>query len=251
MATEQSIKCIVSELVDIDRPRITYPHRIGYSKKGYTDGEIGRAWIKNFDKETRAKANGHRRLLLVDGHVSHYTRAFLEYAREHRIEVIGYPSHSTHVYQGLDVVIFAPMKTAWTTARDRWEREEHTVDKTNFLSVYAEAHLATLTEENIKATFRKTGVIPFNPSVVTSTMMAPSETTSTQSTAPIRQTTPVRLMTDMVRDYIDYAAAAEELEEESSDHDAEIGRDNRPGSSDIPSSYVDQSMTFIQPLPAF
>jgi len=102
------------------------PHRLGYSKKGYTDGEIGRAWIENFDKVTRVKANGRRRLLLVDGHVSHYTRAFLEYAREHRIEVVGYPSHSTHIYQGLDVVIFSPMKRNWTQVRDRWEREGHT-----------------------------------------------------------------------------------------------------------------------------
>jgi len=101
-------------------------HRLGYSKKGYTDGEIGRAWIENWEKSTRAKANGRRRLLLVDGHVSHYTPGFLAYARAHRIEVVGYPSHSTHIYQGLDVVIFSPLKKAWTMARDRWEREGNT-----------------------------------------------------------------------------------------------------------------------------
>ena len=52
---------------------------LGYSKKGWTDGEIGVEWIKIFEKETRAKANGRDRLLLVDGHNSHYTQGFLEY----------------------------------------------------------------------------------------------------------------------------------------------------------------------------
>ncbi|SJK99633.1 uncharacterized protein ARMOST_02941 [Armillaria ostoyae] len=33
-------------------------NRLGYFKKGYTDGEIGVAWITNFDKQTKAKAGG-------------------------------------------------------------------------------------------------------------------------------------------------------------------------------------------------
>jgi len=65
--------------------------RLGYQKKGYTDGEIGVEWIKHFDKHTRGKAAGHRRLLLVDGHVSHYMCAFLEYACNNKIHVLCYP----------------------------------------------------------------------------------------------------------------------------------------------------------------
>jgi DDE superfamily endonuclease len=177
---------------------------LGYSKKGYTDGEIGQAWIEHFDKQTRAKARGRRRLLLVDGHNSHYTRGFLEYARTHQIEVVAYPSHSTHVYQGLDVAIFATMKQNWSDARDHWERSGKTVDKTNFLAIYAEAHLKTLSPENIKSAFRKTGVIPLNPDVITEPMMAPSLETSIRGTLPIEQSSPVKTMAAMIRDYLDY-----------------------------------------------
>ncbi|EJF61425.1 CENP-B protein, partial [Dichomitus squalens LYAD-421 SS1] len=46
---------------------------LGHSPKGYVDGEIGIEWIKHFDKHTKEKAAGRRRLLLVDGHASHYT----------------------------------------------------------------------------------------------------------------------------------------------------------------------------------
>ncbi|KIK36680.1 hypothetical protein CY34DRAFT_26268 [Suillus luteus UH-Slu-Lm8-n1] len=53
---------------------------IGYSKKGWTDGEIGVEYIKDFDKRTKVKANGWDRLHIVDGHNSHYTLGFLKYA---------------------------------------------------------------------------------------------------------------------------------------------------------------------------
>lgn len=42
---------------------------------------IGRLWIQDFDEKTRAKANGRARLLLVDGHNSHYTKEFLEFTK--------------------------------------------------------------------------------------------------------------------------------------------------------------------------
>ncbi|KIK76196.1 hypothetical protein PAXRUDRAFT_18381 [Paxillus rubicundulus Ve08.2h10] len=83
---------------------------LGYSKKGWTDGEIGVKWIKDFDKHTKVKANRQDHLLIVDGHNLHYTCAFLEYAWKNHIHVLCYPAHTTHVYQGLDVVVFAVLK---------------------------------------------------------------------------------------------------------------------------------------------
>jgi hypothetical protein len=55
---------------------LPYNNRLGYSKKGWTDGEIGVEWIKEFDHLTSADAvpgNLKYCLLLVDGHNSHYT----------------------------------------------------------------------------------------------------------------------------------------------------------------------------------
>ena len=108
-----------------------------------------------------------------------YTRGFLEYARMHKILVLCYPAHTTHVIQGLDVVVFATVKQCLGEERDAWEQQTgERISKTNFLGIYGRAHLRTLTSENIKASFRKTGVWPFDPSVVTNEMMAPSKETS-------------------------------------------------------------------------
>jgi len=54
--------------------------RIAHSPKGWTEGTISSEWIKDFDEKTRTKADGRARLLLIDGHNSHYTLEFLDYA---------------------------------------------------------------------------------------------------------------------------------------------------------------------------
>jgi hypothetical protein len=113
------------------------PSSIAHSPKGWTDGVIGHLWIEDFDKKTREKANGQARLLIVDGHNSHYTKEFLDYARENKIHILCYPAHATHVYQGLDVVVFGPLKWYWTQERDAFETEkQQKVTKANFVSIY-------------------------------------------------------------------------------------------------------------------
>ena len=149
-------------------------------------------WIKDFDNQTHEKAAGRDRLLLVDGHNSHYTQGFLEYAQDNKIHVLCYPAHATHVYQGLDMVIFGPLKIYWTQERDSYERKTgQKVSKSNFLKIYAATHVCAFTKENILAAFCKTGLIPFNPTVITKAMMAPSIETSCQSFLPLVPSTPI------------------------------------------------------------
>lgn len=103
-----------------------------------------------------------------------------------------YPAHTTHILQGLDVVIFTTMKLYLSDEWDKWEWETgQKISKTNFLAIYGRAHLHTLMAKNIKATFQKTGVWPFNPNVISTEMMAPSKETSREGHLPIVPATPV------------------------------------------------------------
>ena len=171
---------------------------MGYQKKGYTSGDIGIAWLEDWDKLTSAKAAGRYRLLIVDGHSSHYTMGFLDHARNHKIIVLCYLSHSTHVYQGLDIVIFSILKRTWSDEHDKFEKNGSVITKLNFMSIYAKAHVQAFTKDNIHAAFRKTGVVPFNPDVVTDAMMAPSLETSTSSILALRFTSPVQTMINLI-----------------------------------------------------
>ncbi|PPQ94161.1 hypothetical protein CVT25_004429, partial [Psilocybe cyanescens] len=164
----------------------------GYQKKGWTDDEIGIEWIKQFDQLTRTKAKNEHRLLIVDGHNSHYTVPFLQYACENQIVVICYPAHGTHIYQGLDV------------ERDNWFRSTgQPMDKNNFLQIFSKAYVAALTPENIKMAFKKTGIHPYDPSVITESMLAPSKDTSYEVHLPVpmkQASEPVQALAKALRD---------------------------------------------------
>jgi hypothetical protein len=83
---------------------------------------------------------------------------FLSYARMNNIIVLCYPSHSTHVLQGLDVACFSPLKRFYSVEKEKFERMGHRkVKKEDFLQLYAKAHICAFTEGNIKAAFAKTG----------------------------------------------------------------------------------------------
>lgn len=173
--------------------------------------------MKVFEEETRGKAKGEHRLLLVDGHNSHYTIPFLLHARLSMIHVLCYPAHATHIYQGLDVVIFAILKLLLGQERDKLLRDTgKAINKSNFLSVISNAYTRALTPGNIRTAFRKTGIHPFNPDVVTPDMLAPSKETSLESHLPVETSESTKVFAGMLRKL----QAAEEVESDPSDSDS-------------------------------
>jgi hypothetical protein len=130
------------------------------SDKGITTDELARDWLRDyFDPWTKTRANGEPRLLLLDGHRSHYSLAFVRYARYNNILLVSYPGHSTHLLQPLDLVLFSPLQKAYSTAVADYTRTSRcSITKKDFWKFYLLA-----TAENIKSAWRKSGVFPFNP----------------------------------------------------------------------------------------
>ncbi|KAF8221739.1 DDE-domain-containing protein, partial [Tricholoma matsutake] len=162
-------------------------------ENGWTDGGLALEWMKkDFDPQTKEKAAGETRVLLMDGHSSHYTADLLEYCLENDIKVIGYPPHCTHALQGLDVVCFVKMKVAWKEEINAFEElHRWSVDKGDFCGVFGRAYILAFTKENIEAAFAATGIHPFDPNVVRPEQMKPAEATSTRSSFPLLQPSPV------------------------------------------------------------
>ena len=62
-----------------------------YSPKG---------WLQKFDAQTRIELAApplEYRLLILDGHRSHYNLRFIEYAWNNKIILLSFPGHSTHL----------------------------------------------------------------------------------------------------------------------------------------------------------
>jgi len=146
--------------------------------------------------------------------------------------VLCYVAHGTHVYQGLDVVIFAVLKHYLGVERDALLHTTGTaIDKGNFLQIISKAYITTLTPELIKTAFRKTGIWPFNPNVITADMLAPSKETSIQSHVPVPTSSqPVQILAAMLQGL--------QITGDTPDSDADvISEGQRAG----PSSTQDQS----------
>lgn len=68
----------------------------------------------------------------MDGHGSHLTFDFLDYAFKHQILVVGLPSHTTDFLQPLDVAIFRPLQRACGQEVDKRLRQHQVITKETF-----------------------------------------------------------------------------------------------------------------------
>ena len=149
------------------------------SASGWTSDEIGFKWLEEFfDKKTRDKARRQWRLLFVDGHGSHVTLKFLEWAQVHKILVAVYPPHSTHRLQPLDVGCFAPLATYYSQLLEQQTRlsEGQTrMTKRDFFKCFYPAWHTAFVYDNIASSWSKTGLLPFNPALVVDKLRPPNQ----------------------------------------------------------------------------
>jgi hypothetical protein len=90
-----------------------YPPAIVISDKSWTSNEITLIWLKqHFEPKTRSP-HAEDRLLIIDGHDSHYSIEFIEFCDAHRIHLFILPPHTTHMLQPLDKGIFGPLGKAY------------------------------------------------------------------------------------------------------------------------------------------
>jgi hypothetical protein len=156
------------------------------SPNRWTDQQITVEWLtKTFDPQTKEKAAGCKRVLLVDGHNLHTSAEFLREADARNFIVLAYPPHCTHALQGLDVVCFAKMKKVWHDEITEFEKLGRKVNKTTFLFVFGTAFLKAFDEGTVKAAFSATGIVPYNPNIITAEQMKPSKPYSTHGTFPL------------------------------------------------------------------
>lgn len=138
----------------------------GSSPNGWTSNRIGLEWLqRNFGPRstTAIKAGGKRRLLLLDGHISHVNGNFLHYCLDNNVVLACLPPHTTHKLQPCDKGIFGPYKGGYSRElKDRSEANEYGVGKKNFASILEVARRQAFSPENIKSAFRSTGIWPPN-----------------------------------------------------------------------------------------
>lgn len=134
------------------------------SEKGWTSDAIALKWLQEiFIPQTKPKTP-QRRLLIVDGHGSHTTDEFLYECHQNDIYLLFLPPHTSHVLQPLDISVFSPIKTYYRQALAKYHNLEDSTPygKITFLRCYHEARKLGMTERNIRAGWRGSGLWPVN-----------------------------------------------------------------------------------------
>lgn len=139
------------------------------SENAWTSQEIGLEWLQRvFIPESTPQLNQHR-MLLLDAHSSHINIEFLWSCKQHKIELLFLPAHSTHVLQPLDLSVFSAAKTRYRNQiRDLASLDDAApVKKQQFIRYYNLAREDSITERVIRAGWRAAGLVPYNPDLVT------------------------------------------------------------------------------------
>jgi hypothetical protein len=116
---------------------------------------------------------------------------FIEYCHQNRILLAIFPPHSTHTLQPLDVVLFKPLSSAYSSelAHHQQQALGHLpIKKGDFYPLFRSAWNTSFKKETILKSFEATGIWPMNPEVIlkrfTSTSDRGQRTPSSQPEQP-------------------------------------------------------------------
>ena len=131
------------------------------SQNGWMTTEVFSEWFSKFAE----KVTERPLLLILDGHLTHVSVDLVETAILEDITIVKLPPHVTDKLQPLDVTCFGPMKREWERTLNEWVNEhgpKNPMKKPNFVDMLSKIWHKCLSEENVKAGFRATGIYPVN-----------------------------------------------------------------------------------------
>ncbi|RYP64451.1 hypothetical protein DL771_008739 [Monosporascus sp. 5C6A] len=139
-------------------------------QNGWTNTEIGLKWLREvFIPNTKPEDPDEWRLLVIDGHNSHTTEDFMWMCLQNKIYIIFLPAHASHIFQPLDVGVFATLKRRFRYwFRERcYGRASEATDKTDFLWALSKAWgEVMMTSKYILKGWEATGLRPINKAKV-------------------------------------------------------------------------------------
>jgi hypothetical protein len=132
---------------------------------------LGFKWLELFHRHTKVKVrNGQDwRVLWVDSHGSHLSMEFLNWSMEHRIHVAVYPAHSIHWLQLLNIGLFSPLASYYSTNLSNFIASIQgyiPVGKWEFFALFWPVFQKAFSQKNIKSVWTKSGIWPWNPDLV-------------------------------------------------------------------------------------
>ncbi|KAJ8917077.1 hypothetical protein NQ315_012996 [Exocentrus adspersus] len=145
------------------------------SNSGWMTSEIFPEVMRHFIKYSHSNKQNPS-LLIYDNHESHISIEAIRDAKENGVTILTLPPHSSHKIQPLDVAVFLPFKSYYNAAVDTWmiKNPGQTVSIYEVAEFVSKAHDRSMTPQNIRAGFRKTGIFPFDQAIFSDDDFLPS-----------------------------------------------------------------------------
>ena len=157
--------------------------RYAVSDNGWIDQDLFHFWLTEHFLQ-HAVSNGPT-LLLLDGHSSHFKPATIDFAKQHNVVVFCLPPHTTHECQPLDCSFFAPLKAHWRQVCHDFHQKHPSgvISKLNFTGLFKQAWLKSISAETIVNGFKKSGVFPFDPNKVVTSLSECGQSTQSDDSS--------------------------------------------------------------------
>ena len=147
------------------------------SDSGWSNGEVFRKYLEeHFLKFIPNREPDQHILLLLDGHRSHITIGLLDWAKAYNIVLFILPAHTSHVLQPMDVGCYGPFQKMYHDVCHKFTRTTScTVTRNDVCSLVCKVYNRALSADNLYSAFMKTGISPFDRSVISKECTMPAD----------------------------------------------------------------------------
>src|SRR3989338_6101533 len=129
---------------------------------------VKKTLISEFEQRRRSLGPGSENqwgILYVDGHTSREQPEVLEILREHKIDVISFVAHASHLLQPLDLWVFLMLKESLESSRAQFSASRPE-QRMQMLRELEKALAFACMKSNILKSFQLSGIYPVKPSAV-------------------------------------------------------------------------------------
>ena len=146
------------------------------TESGWSNGNTFLTYLNNHFLKYVQRCADEPVLLILDGHRSHVNVPVLDWAKQHNVIVMILPAHTSHILQPLDVGCFGPMQRIYNSECHKFLRTSPAsrITRYNVCQLACTAYTSGLSLNNLRSSFQKTGIFPFNKEQISDAQLAPS-----------------------------------------------------------------------------
>ena len=122
----------------------------------------------------------------MDSHLSHIIVNIIAFCIQNVINLFIMPPHYLHLFQFLDVDVFAPLKYVLNKETNAINQYDSScISCISWVKMYIKTHIKTLFTENLKAGWKKIELILLNPNKIFSKLFNCKKSILNQSQTPL------------------------------------------------------------------